>query len=218
MTVRCRMKKNQLTTRCYNLELRADNENAGVITGVPIVFGKRTRIMDKAGEYDEVISETALMNTDLKDVRLFINHNFDQINLARSKNGKGTMRLEVKEDGLHMEARLDVENNAEARALYSAVQRGDMDGMSFAFRINKSTWTDMDKDIPTRTIDDISVVHEVSVVNFPAYADTVVSARSKEETSSVLEEARNAYLEETKRARSEALELEKVKYKYLMEV
>lgn len=212
-------KKNELVTRCYQLELRADNDKTGHISGVPIVFGKATRIRDWVGEYEEIIDSKALDNADLKDVRLFVNHDINKITLARSKNGKGTMKLEVKEDGLHMEADLDTENNSEARALHSAISRGDMDGMSFMFEIRGDKWDGLDTDLPKRTITDIRIVHEVSVVNFPAYADTVVSARSSEETAtSVLEEARKAYLEETKRTKKDALELEKLKYKILSEV
>jgi HK97 family phage prohead protease len=211
-------KKNELVTRFYHLDLRADETEEGVIRGVPIVFDKPTTIHDWAGKFVEVIDRNALKNTNLKDVRLFVNHDIDKITLARSKNGKGTMSLVEKDDGLHMEARLDVENNYEAKALYSAIKRGDMDGMSFMFEIESDKWEGFDTDTPKRTVTGIKVVHEVSVVNFPAYADTVVSARSKEETSSVLEEARNAFLEETKQAKNEALELEKLKYNILSEV
>lgn len=213
------MKKNELVTRCYRLDIRADDGGEGVIRGVPIVFGKATLIRDWYGEFEEVIDRNALKNADLKDVRLFVNHDTSKITLARSKNGRGTMDLVEEEDGLHIVARMDTENNSEARALYSAVSRGDMDGMSFMFEINGEKWEGLDTDLPRRTITSIRVVHEVSVVNFPAYADTSVSARGREETAvSVLEEARKAHLEETKRTNKEALELEKLKYKYQLEV
>ena len=95
-------KNDKLTTRSYNLELRADENEQGVIEGVPIVFGKETIINDCFGQYKEIIDRSALDKTDLKDVRLFENHDTDKITLARSKNGKGTMSLEVKEDGVHI--------------------------------------------------------------------------------------------------------------------
>lgn len=210
-------KKNDLVTRHYNLELRADEANKGVITGVPIVFNRGTIIHDwYGGKFEEVIDRNALKKADLKDVRLFVNHDTNKITLARSKNGNGTMSLEVKDDGVHIRASLDIENNAEARALYSAVKRGDMDGMSFMFRVDGDKWDGLETDIPRRTITSISVVHEVSVVNFPAYADTSVSARSGEETSvSILEEARKALVEETTQKNQKALELEKLKYSFL---
>lgn len=210
-------KKNILTTRNYNLEIRADDSDNGIITGVPIVFERETIIQDWVGEYKEIIDRNALNKTDLKDVRLFVNHDTNKITLARSKNGKGTMQLSVEDDGLHMKAELDIENNVEAKSLYSAVKRGDMDGMSFMFRVDGEEWFDMDKDIPTRRITSISIVHEVSVVNFPAYQQTSVNARSsKESETSVLAEARKRFSEETELKQKKELELEKLKYSYLL--
>jgi HK97 family phage prohead protease len=209
------MNKNILTTRHYNLEIRADDSDTGIITGVPIVFERETIISDWAGEYKEIIDRNALNKTDLKDVRLFVNHDVNKITLARSKNGKGTMQLSVEDDGLHMNAQLDIEHNVEAKSLYSAIKRGDMDGMSFMFRIDGEEWSDLDKDVPTRRITSISIVHEVSVVNFPAYQQTSVNARSsKESETSVLEEARKRFSEETELKNKNDLELEKLKYNF----
>lgn len=209
--------KDVLTTRNYNLEIRADEKESGIIEGVPIVFERETIITDWAGQYKEIVDRNALRKTDLKDVRLFVNHDTNKITLARSKNGKGTMQLSVEDDGLHMKAELDIENNVEAKSLYSAVKRGDMDGMSFMFRIDGEEWSDLDKEVPTRRITSISVVHEVSVVNFPAYQQTSVNARSSQESeTSVLAEARKAYSEETEQKKKKELELEKLKYSYLL--
>lgn len=212
---------NELVTRAFNATFRAkeDAEKKGIIEGTPIVFNQETRISDWEGEYIETIEPTALKNADMKDVRLFVNHDINKIALARSKNGNenSTMRFNIDEEGVHMEAELDVENNAEARSLHSAVQRGDMDGMSFMFRIGKDEWSDLDSDLPKRTIKEISIVHEVSVVNFPAYPQTSVNARSSEETeTSPLAEARKRHAEETARSNNERLEIEKAKVKNLI--
>lgn len=207
--------QNELVTRSYTATFTAseEEEQRGVIEGTPIVFNQDTVIRDWAGEFIERIVPGALLNTDMKDVRLFVNHDTNKIALARSKNGNGTMTFTVDDEGVHMRAVLDVDNNAEARSLYSAVQRGDMDGMSFMFRIGGEDWTNLDDDVPIRTITDISIIHEVSVVNFPAYKQTTVSARSSEETEySPLEEARRKHSEETERAKVDMLlEVERLK-------
>ena len=212
----------KLTLRSYSVEVRANDTDEGVIEGVPIVFNQKTRIVDWAGEYDEIIDRNALDGADMKDVLLFVNHDMGKIALARSKNGNenSTMSFEVKDDGLHMRATLDIENNAEAKSLYSAIKRGDISGMSFAFRIKDEAWSDIDKKIPCRTVKKISVVHEVSVVNFPAYPQTSVNARSGESEGSYspLEEARTRYAEETARSKNAQVELEKQKYLILAEV
>ncbi len=206
----------RLVTRAYTATFRAieDETEHGVIEGTPIVFNSDARINDWAGEFIERIDSHALDDADMKDVRLFVNHDTSKIALARSKNGNGTMSFNIDETGVHMRAVLDVDNNAEARALYSAIQRGDMDGMSFMFRIRTDEWSNLDSDTPIRTIKSISIVHEVSVVNFPAYQATSVSARSSEEAEySPLAEARGrAEAEETA---NHALELERLRNKNL---
>ena len=92
-----------------------------------------------------------------------------------------------------MWADIDVENNADARALDSAVERGDISGMSFMFSIDGERWEDLESEHPTRFITKIGSVVEVSAVTWPAYADTSISARSNEALDSaklVLDKAR----------------------------
>ena len=97
---------------------------------------------------------------------------------------------------------LDTENNAEARALYSAVQRGDLSGMSFMFTVDtdKDIWEDTETDYPKRTIMSIRKVFEVSAVAFPAYPQTDIQAASEGETldsvRASLESARQKLTEE----------------------
>lgn len=181
-------KKNKpLEQRSYNFEVRAEETDDGnIITGRPVVYNSRTDI----GWFDEIIEPGALNNTDLTDVRFLVNHDTSKIPLARSRrnNGNSTMQLTTDNDGLGIRVTLDTENNSEARALYSAVQRGDISGMSFMFGIRDEEWEDLDSDHPTRHIKDISTIVEVSAVTFPAYNTTEINARSKE----ALDNARSA--------------------------
>lgn len=197
----------QKVNRAYQVELRTENNEAhgDHVVGMPIVFGRRTNL----GFFDEVIDEHALDNTDLKDVRFLVNHDTSGIPLARSRNNNqnSTMQMEVTEAGMSIRVDLDTENNAEARSLYSAIKRGDVSGMSFAFMVDGDAWTDLESDHPTRTITSISRVFEVSAVTFPAYESTSISAR---DASEALESARAA-LESAKRA--EKLEALKNKLK-----
>lgn len=212
--------QNELVTRQFTATFRAvENEEEGsVIEGTPIVFNQDTKMQDWAGEYNERIDLHALDNADLKDIRLFVNHDTNKIALARTKNGRGTMSFNIDNEGLHIKATLDTENNQEARSLYSAIKRGDMDGMSFMFRIKSQEWFDLDTDCPTRVIKEISIVHEVSVVNFPAYPQTSIDARdnSEETEYSPLEEARKALSEETDKKK--LLEIQKIKNKNLIKL
>jgi len=169
-------------TRAFNFEVRAEeNEQHGTfITGTPIVFNQATDL----GWYEETIDNEALNETDLRDVRFLVGHNTSMIPLARSRNNNenSTMQMTVDNNGMNIRVDLDTENNAEAKALYSAVKRGDMTGMSFMFTVDKDSWTDTDTDYPKRTILSISRVLEVSAVAFPAYPGTSIQAASEGET------------------------------------
>ena len=200
--------------RAFNFEVRAEeNEEHGhFLTGQPIVYNERTNL----GWYDEIIEDGALTDADLRDVRFLVNHNTDMIPLARSRNNNAnsTMQLEVKAGiGMDIRVDLDIENNAEAKSLYSAVDRGDLDGMSFMFTVDGDEWEDLDSDHPTRRITNISKVFEVSAVTFPAYEATSIQARG---LSDALESAMTS-LESAKAAKRE-LEIKKQRIRLLTEV
>ena len=203
--------KKELERRAYSFEIRAEEDNGEkIITGRPIVYESKTDL----GYFDEVIARGALDGADLKDVRFLVNHDTSKIPLARSRrnNGNSTMQLSPDYEGMAIRVRLDCENNAEARSLYSAIERGDITGMSFMFSIDSAEWSDIESEHPTRTITKIGTVVEVSAVTFPAYEATEINARSLE----TLENARAAV--DTARAQSvdtdNTLELEKAKYNY----
>lgn len=173
------MPKKELERRSYTFEIRAEETEAGgVITGRPIVYNSRADM----GWFEEYIDPGALDVTDLTDVRFLVNHDFSKIPLARSRRNtpNSTMQLTTDAEGLSIRVNLDIENNTDAKNLYSAVKRGDITGMSFAFGVDKDEWSNLKSDYPTRHIKSISSVVEVSAVTFPAYEATEINARSKE--------------------------------------
>ena len=196
-------------TRAFNFEVRAEqNEEHGTfITGTPIVFDQATDM----GWYEETISREALADTDLKDVRFLIGHNTGMIPLARSRNNNenSTMQMSVTDEGMDIRVDLDTENNAEARALYSAVKRGDMTGMSFMFVVDKDSWEDIDSDYPKRTITSIRKVFEVSAVAFPAYEGTNIQAASDDATLESVRESLESARQQLADKRAKEAELER---------
>ena len=204
---------NNKEIRAFNFEVRANqNEQHGhFLEGRPIVYDQRTDL----GYCDEIIAKGALDEADLKDVRFLINHNTDMIPLARSRNNNenSTMQMTVDDEGMGIRVDLDIENNTEAKNLYSAVERGDLDGMSFMFSVNGDEWEDIESDHPTRTITKLGKVFEVSAVTFPAYEQTSITARG---LSEALENARKSL--ENERQAKRAIEIKKQKIKILREV
>lgn len=199
--------------RAFNFEVRADENDRGkTLTGRAIVYDTPTNLE----WYDEIIDNGALSDTDLRDVRFLVNHNTDMIPLARSRNNNenSTLQLSVVDgEGLDIRANLDTENNADSRALYSAVERGDISGMSFMFTVDADKWENMESEHPTRHILKISKVFEVSAVTFPAYEATSIQARG---LADALESAK-ASLESAKAAQRE-IERRKQKIRILNEV
>ena len=199
--------------RIFDFEVRAeqDEKHGSIITGRPIVFNARTNL----GYYDEIIAAGALDDADLKDVRFLVNHNTDMIPLARSRNNNAnsTMQMSVDDEGMSIRVDLDIENNSEARNLYSAVNRGDISGMSFMFSVDEQDWEDADSEHPTRTILKLGKVFEVSAVTFPAYEQTSIQARG---LSDALDGAKESL--ERERRRLEQIKLKKQKIRILSEV
>ena len=181
--------------RRYTFEMRADNNEkyGDFVTGKPILYNSLTNI----GAFDEIIEAGALDGADLKDVRFLVNHNTDMIPLARSRNNNenSTMRMTVDDGGMNIRVNLDTANNSDAKNLYSAIQRGDIDGMSFMFTVDADDWENLETDHPTRHIKKIGKVFEVSAVTFPAYPETTISARNAltlDNARAALDSAKNA--------------------------
>lgn len=196
------METKEIRSFDFDINASESEERGKYIEGRAIVYNQRTNL----GWYDEIIAADALKDTDLRDVRLLVNHDTDMIPLARSRNNNAnsTMQLTVDEEGLLIRANLDTENNNDAKALYSAVERRDLDGMSFMFVVDKDAWDDLESDHPTRTITGIKRVLEVSGVTFPAYSATSLQARG-------LADALDSAKASLESAKAEAREIERKK-------
>ena len=189
--------------RFYTFEASAEkrDDGTGKLVGHPIVYNSPT---DIGGMFREVVMPGALDDADLKDVPLLVNHNDRMIPVARSRrnNGNSTMILIPDGNGLGFDASLDIARNATASELYSAVERGDIDGMSFAFVVDDERWEDLESEYPTRYINRFSMIREISAVTFPAYNTTDINARSKD----ALESARAALDSERRQKASSAVD------------
>jgi len=123
--------------------------------------------------FTEFVKRGAFTKTleDGADVRLLIDH--QGVPLARTTSG--TLRLHEDERGLAVEADLDP-NNPDAMRVMSALKRGDMSQMSFAFKTVNDT---ISADGMTRELNEVQLF-DVSVVTFPAYERTVAEIRSRQ--------------------------------------
>lgn len=147
------------------LEVREDT-----VAGYAAVFDSET---DIGGMFREKIAPGAFSPSLNGDVRALWNHDTNHV-LGRTK--AGTLRLSEDDKGLAVE--IDLPDTQAARDLRENMRLGNVDGMSFGFRVTKQEW-DESGDIPLRTIQEVELF-EVSAVTFPAYEDTELALRSLE--------------------------------------
>jgi HK97 family phage prohead protease len=167
---RRKMKKiERRTFTIKNVEARQAEDGTMRLSGYAAVFNDDSVPLPfieriAPGAFRKTLTETP-------DVRLLINH--EGLPLARTKNG--TLRLKEDEIGLYMDA--DLPDTQAARDLYTLVERGDVDQMSFAFRVIRQRWNEGRTE---RTLTELSLADgDVSVVTYPAYPTTTVEAREQ---------------------------------------
>ena len=156
-------------------EIRAEaaaDAKAFRLEGRPIVYDQPTIINDPKGQYTEIIRTGALDDTDISDTRLLYNHDLNRVPLARTPK---TMQFTKSPAGLHMIATLP--DTQEAKSVHTAVLRGDLSGMSFAFTV-PAGGDRYNAETNTREIFKISKIYEVSIVPYPAYPQASVEARA----------------------------------------
>jgi HK97 family phage prohead protease len=170
----------------HNLELRQTEDGMPVVEGYATVYDYAYDIAGgpDMGGFTEVIAPGAAKKSAMEaDVRLLANH--EGLPLARTKSG--TLELESDDIGLKVRATLDP-SNPTAAEVRSAMERGDVDQMSFAFRVVRDEWN---KDYSERTISEVKI-YDVSVVTYPANPATVVKLRSEDKPAETTDDAPKA--------------------------
>ncbi len=209
----------QSEKRAFSMPDLAAETEGNIIQGHAAIFDQ---VINMYGCWNETIARGAFDKTDFTDVLFSVNHDLEKIPLARSRNNNknSTLQLQVDDIGLDTRAVLDVENNVEAKALYSAIGRGDINGMSFIFCVRNDEWVGLDTDMPSRTITDIAKVYEVSAVSCPAYDGTDINARSTgalENAKNILDSVRAEKLDSAEQ-RANELEIERLKTQIKLKV
>ena len=153
-------------------------EDGRRLRGTAIVFDSLSRDL---GGFREIIAPSAVERSlkQAAEIHAFYNHNSDMV-LGNTR--AGTLVLRADRNGLNVE----ITPPTWAANILESVQRGDVRGMSFAFRTrdNDPDWVewDWDQEIPVRTVKDMEF-SEVSIVAKPAYTQTdiAVALRSLEQ-------------------------------------
>lgn len=142
------------------------------IDGYFAVFGSEYWLWDEA--YETIDPGAFDLEAD-RDVRALTNHD---TTLVLGRTTVGTLALRVDEKGLYGTITIN-QADQDAVNLYERVKRGDVSQCSFGFDILDQN-VDYREDAPTVFHIRRVKLYEVSVVTFPAYEDTGVSARKAE--------------------------------------
>ena len=160
-----------------DVELRVTRDDDGApteLTGYAAVFNKDSVDMGwieqvRPGAFTNALKES--------DVRALFNHDSNQI-LGRTKSN--TLTLAEDDRGLRFVVTLP--NTQNARDIAESIDRGDVDGCSFAFTTKSHEWdlATEDGQRDRRYITEVAELFDVGPVVYPAYPDTTVAARSLE--------------------------------------
>lgn len=183
------MKINKMETRellTNKIEIREDDEGKRMLTGYAIKWGKKSQVLGYFYKFREQFKKGAFADSLEKDDQRFLwSHDPSKV-LGRTKNR--TLRLEEDDVGLRFE--LDLPNTTLGNDTYESIKRGDVDGVSFGFKMEDHEIEEPDDDLPLRTVKKARLL-EVSAVAFPAYPDSEVSARGYDPLKEYITEREN---------------------------
>ena len=172
-------KHNDYVREIINLRAESTDDKKMVVEGKCITYNDPTFLFEWGGtKVYEIIERGAFAGADLKEAYFKYNHSDDQMVLARHKNG--TLSFEEREDGVY--CRAELADTTGGRDLYTLIERGDIDKMSFAFTTKKSAeeYDDDNKKITYRVME-IGKIYDVAAVPHPAYENTDIYTRRQGE-------------------------------------
>ncbi len=179
------MAENQIERRFYTAGLRFEKragDDPPTLRGHAAVFNKVTELWPGVRE---IIAPGAFARAlrERQDVKALVNHDAGKL-LGRTKVGT----LELNEDKIGLRSIIFPPNTTVAADTMELVQRGDLDQMSFGFRVPEDgdTITELQGGELLRTLVDVDLV-DVSVVTFPQYPEASVSVRECDTNRGALE-------------------------------
>lgn len=187
--------------RQLQLDYKTDAESR-TIEGVAIVFNALSN--DLGGFREQIVPEAIEGVIEQSDIFFLYNHTSDRGFLARSKNGVGSLKTDVREDGVHFS--FEAPHTALGDEVLEYLKRGDVNQCSFAFAVDTDLWEKQVDGTYVRTITKFKKLYDMSLVDTPAYSQTSACARFAE----IQEEERlaneKAMKEAEERAAQEAAE------------
>lgn len=162
--------------RQLQIDYRANETESRRVEGKAIVFNS---ISNDLGGFREIISPEAIDGViEVSDIFFLYNHTSDRGFLARSKMGVGSLKTEIREDGVYFS--FDAPHTSLGDEVLEYLKRGDVNQCSFAFSVESDTWDKQPDGTYIRTINKFNKLYDMSLVDTPAYPQTCACARFAE--------------------------------------
>ena len=163
------------------------------IEGYAIVFNS---LSNDLGGFREIIEQGAITDELIKnsDILCLMNHDIKKGVLARSYQGRGSLKLDIDEHGLHYS--FEAPKTALGDEVLEGIRRGDISKCSFAFVCGEDNWTKDENGEYIRHVKKIKNLYDVSLVYHPAYEETEAIAdtrgldelKAQEEANNIVKE------------------------------
>lgn len=200
------MDEKEKEIRLVNCEFRVADAEKREIEGVAIFFNKWSPV--RYEEFKELILPEAVEGViENSDIKFLYNHDSTKGFLARNNKGKGTLKIEVKEDGVHFRFKCKKDNLS--NYVWERLESGELDETSFAFTIAEDEWRKTADGYWERIIKRFDKLYDFSVVDTSFYG--VENAVKCKRFAEVQEEDRKAIekAQEEERLQKEKEEQEK---------
>lgn len=163
----------EIRTAAHAVELRAEGNGLGTLTGYAAVFNRHSQNL---GGFVEQVDPAAFTKSLADGLPVMARGNHSDAMLLGTTWAE-TLRLSVDGTGLRYE--VDLPDTGAGRDFRELAARGDIKWSSFAFRTIEDDWSVTEQGFPLRTLRAVQLV-DVAPVNSPAYLDTSVAVRSLE--------------------------------------
>lgn len=173
--------KKEIRNTSFQVQLTGETEDKRTVEGYALLFDTASDGLS----FEETIMRGALDGVIAKsDVFALLNHSHSRGLLARSKQGTGSLTLEVDSKGLKY--RFEAPKTQLGEELLENLRRGEISESSFCFDVEKDTWERKKDGTWKRTIEKIGQLYDVSPVYNGAYSKTSVYLRGKEQAEEEL--------------------------------
>lgn len=150
--------------RNINIELRANPESR-IVEGRAIPFNIKSP--NREGFREMIAPEAVEGVIEQSDIKFLYNHDTSKGFLARSKNGKGSLKIDVRDDGVYFQFPMKRDNLS--NYVYERLIDGELDEMSWAFTVAEDTWKKGEDNVYDRTITRFERLYDFSVVDSSYY-------------------------------------------------